>query len=345
MPDFRRWVLQASEEFSAQKPGDFIWSPAGHFLFRRCRRAWFCKHILAQGGWDIYSHEFALHAYLLKYLDTADSWTSRIVEGSLAEALLKIANEREDRTALLLEEWQISVSQHWIRARDELIREDYLSDPKKTSFLELHYAEDGFPSPLSLMNKIREHLSLFFRLVESSEIPAELATFDSLAWRIPPQLNTFTQYGLKIALRPWLYAIRKKTLQAWTFSFDMGNASSATEFPDPDDEENGLSERILALWCALRYPVYQPVVHKVHLTSDGLIRRKIAPIPVSEEFLRESSVPMLRLLNDRNGLRMSSFPTAPDPAQCLACRFRSLCENLPEEEDNLSSDDTGSESL
>ena len=84
MPDFFRWLLHGAKSGKPRPPDEFIWSPAKHFLFRKCQRAWFFRHYLAQGGWNTLSAYPSMHAYLLKYLDSADSWMSSTAEDSLS---------------------------------------------------------------------------------------------------------------------------------------------------------------------------------------------------------------------------------------------------------------------
>lgn len=328
MPDFRRWELNAARPDQPAVPEEFSWSPAKHFLFRKCRRAWYFRHYLAQGGWDVLSGDAALHAYLLKYLSTLDGWLGEVLEESAVRALLAIAAVPPDaRAEALTEELQTEVSARLLRASDELASEAYLDDPKLTSFAELHYQTGEFVSGAALMNAAKERFTLFFRLWEDSELPDELASVDPLCWRLPPEHRSFRMRGINISLRPWLYAVQHHGVQAWTFHFF--SASSGEMDLRTDEEEYGLTERVFAAWCAEKYPGFSVRVKNISCTEEGLIRHCIIPVPVSSGFVCESADAMHRLLRLPGGVTPEHFERTEYPENCQHCSFRGLCENYP----------------
>ncbi|MBQ9337306.1 MAG: hypothetical protein IJS14_08430 [Lentisphaeria bacterium] len=334
MPDFLRWLLNADKPGKPLPPGEFVWSPSKHFLFRQCRRAWFFRHYLAQGGWNELSADPAMHAYLLKYLATADSWMSSAAEDSLVRALMEIMPfSGEGRAGALTEAFQVQVSARLIRARDDLAHDEYLSDPKRTSFAELHYGTGEYRSAHEMLSVMQNRFRDFFALWEGSGLPEELAETDPLDWRLPPEHRLFPFAGTRISLRPWIYAVRRHCVTAWTLRFLF---SGQEEAPDPRDgeEEYGLPERVFALWCARKYPEFKVRVRKIFATPDGLINRTVIPIPVSEEFVVQSVHPMLKAVNQPGGMRSDLFPKLEDPADCRFCRFRGLCETEPAPSDD-----------
>lgn len=343
MPDFTRWLLNASKAGRPLPPGEFVWSPAKHFLFRKCRRAWFFRHYLAQGGWNSLSADPAAHAFLLKYLDTADSWMSSTAEDSLSGALLDTARIRdESRKDELTEAFQVRVSARLLQAREDLSREAALDDPKRTSFLELHYDTGEYHSAQELLTVIRNRFRDFFRQWESSGLSEELAAVDTLDWRLPPEYRLFHYAGRQISLRPWIYAVQRRTVRAWTIHFAYSTPDQVAGFPQ-DDEEYGLPEKVFAAWCAARYPDFEVEVNKIYLTGEDMVRRKEIPAPVSEDLVVCSSCDMLEAVNHPDGLRSEKFPRLTDRNQCVNCRFRSLCdtEGVPPEEDEGSDPEGG----
>ena len=90
MRDFDREVMNASGPLPPIQTEEFSWSLARHFLFRICRRGYFIRYYLAQGGWDAYSHTLAREAYFSKYLMPFDTWLSRTLRDSIREAFAKM---------------------------------------------------------------------------------------------------------------------------------------------------------------------------------------------------------------------------------------------------------------
>ena len=329
MPDFFRWLLHAADTGKPRPPDEFIWSPAKHFLFRRCRRAWFFRHYLAQGGWNSLSADPAMHAYLLKYLDTADSWMSSAAEDSLSGALLDIARFMgEGRAQALTEAFQIRVSGHLIHAREDFKENAYLNDPKFTSFQELYYDTGEYGSAKEMLLVIQNRFRDFFMQWEELHLSEELAAVDPLDWRLPPEYRLFTFAGQQISLRPWIYAVRGRTVSAWTVRFDFSSPEDHTAFP-ADDEEYGLPERVFAVWCQCKYPDFELEVHKIYATPKGLICHTEIPAPADEDLIVCSAGDMLAVVNQPDGLKSENFPQLKDSPACASCRFREICESEP----------------
>lgn len=329
MPDFFRWLLHAAKTGKALPPGEFIWSPAKHFLFRKCQRAWFFRHYLAQGGWDALSADPPVHAYLLKYLDSADSWMSSTAEDSLSGALLDIARlSGGGRAQSLTEAFQIRVSAHLLRARDDLKDNAYLDDPKFTSFRELYYNTGEYSSAGELLSIIQNRFRDFFLQWENQHLSEELAAVDPLDWRLPPEYRLFTCSGQQVSLRPWIFAVYRRTVSAWTLRFNFSSPADQNFFPE-DDEEYGLPERVFAAWCQRRYPDFELEIHKMNMSPDGLICRTEIPAPVSEDLILRSAGEMLEIVNRPDGLKSENFPRLDDPASCADCRFRAVCDSEP----------------
>lgn len=327
MPDFLRWLLNAAKTGKPLPPGEFIWSPGKHFLFRQCQRAWFFRHYLAQGGWNDLSSDPSMHAYLLKYLSTVDSWMSTVLEESLADALLDIMPPSDgERTARLTEAFQIRISSHLIHAREDLAREEYLNDPKRTSFLELYYDTGEYRSASELLSVVQNRFADFFRCWGDSGEPSELASMDPLSWRLPPEYRTFPYAGQQISLRPWIYAVRRRMIKAWTFQFNFSGESGAGS---GENRQSDLPSQVLAAWCARKYPEFELRVRKIQITPEGWISRTDRPEPIDEDLIVRSAYEMLETVNHPGGLTAELFPRLQTAPVCARCRFRQLCETQP----------------
>ena len=89
MRDFEREVMNAAGPLPPIRTEEFSWSLARHYLFNFCRRGYFIRYYLAQGGWDAYSHTLAREAYFSKYLIPFDTWLSRTLRDSIRETFAK----------------------------------------------------------------------------------------------------------------------------------------------------------------------------------------------------------------------------------------------------------------
>jgi len=76
---------------------DFSWSILRYDLFRTCKRAYFLRYYLAQGGWDKYAHELVREAYFEKYMTTVNEWIRQTFQNSISEVIKKVytANGRD----------------------------------------------------------------------------------------------------------------------------------------------------------------------------------------------------------------------------------------------------------
>lgn len=334
MPDFLRWELNAAKAGKPLPPGEFVWSPAMHFLFRQCPRAWFFRHYLAQGGWNELASDPAMHAYLLKYLVTVDSWMSRAAEDSLTRALQEMMPySGEGRAEGLSEAFKVHVTSQLIAVREDLETENYTADPKRTAFQELYYATGEFGSVPELLSALRSRFQDFFSVWDDSELPRELASMEPLSWRLPPEYRIFPYAGVGVSLRPWIFSVHRRRVCAWSLRFAFAGPE-LMNYPDTGSEEYGLPERVFAAWCARKYPDFEVKIRKIFFTPDGLVNRTAVPVPVSEDFVAQSAWPMLREVNRPGGLKADDFARLKDRAVCSSCRFRELCGLMPAAEGN-----------
>ncbi|OQA83870.1 MAG: PD-(D/E)XK nuclease superfamily protein [Lentisphaerae bacterium ADurb.Bin242] len=328
MPDFDRFVLEATSWKEDVSPGTFSWSAAKYRLFRFCERAYFLRHYLAQGGWDAYSCERAQQAFLEKYLSTFDEWLGSVIEDSLDRALRETMpyHVSSGRGAALTEALQVHVSRHLLRAEPELRFEEYWSDPKKLSFAELYYHTGEFASYKELLEAAREILSGFFSGLESSGLMERLLELDPLGWRLPPDFVEFPFAGTRIHMRPWLWALHRGKAVGIAFRF-VHNPAKVPErkYADPG---NGLSEKVFALRVSQRYAGWSPEVWNGVCVGDRFEWSSFRPSPVTEEFVRDSTLAMLEKITAVPSIALTDFPKTEESAACENCRFRGVCRDM-----------------
>ena len=137
------------------KASEFSWSILRYKLFNRCRRAYFIRYYLAQGGWDEYAHPLARSAYYEKYMLTLDQWMSQAFQKSVISAIRKAIiqqqekQRRKDFAIHMLRGLSKSVSM----LQSSLKNEEYLDDPKKPSVQEYVLEPKVYPDLNDLIAK------------------------------------------------------------------------------------------------------------------------------------------------------------------------------------------------
>jgi len=89
MRDFQADIIHAAIAGKPIPASEFSWSPARFRLFHFCRRAYFIRYYLAQGGWNVNSHPLARSAYLEKYLPSFPDWMGMAFEQAVSAAIRK----------------------------------------------------------------------------------------------------------------------------------------------------------------------------------------------------------------------------------------------------------------
>ncbi len=328
MPDFDRFVLEATSWREDVSPGTFSWSAAKYWLFHGCERAYFLRHYLAQGGWNSYSCELAQRAFLEKYLSTFDEWLGEMVEDSLDRALRETMPYRvaSGRGAALMEAFQVHVSRRLLLAEPELRAEEFWSDPKKLSFAELYYHTGEFASHRELLESAREVLTGFFSGLESSGLMESLLELDPLGWRLPPEHVEFPFGGTSVHMRPWLLALHRGKAVGIAFRF----VHDPAKMPERKygDSANGLSEKVFARRISERYSGWHSEVWNGVCVGDRFAWSSFRPAPLAEEFVRDSVGEMLGKIIGSSTVSLSDFPKTEEPSVCENCRLRGVCRDM-----------------
>lgn len=325
MPDFDRFVLEATSWREGVSPGTFSWSAGKFRLFRACERAYFLRHYLAQGGWNAYSRECSQRAFLEKYLSTFDEWLGEVAEDSLDRALRETMPYRvsSGRSAALMEAFQVHVSRRLLLAEPELRAEEFWTDPKKLSFSELYYHTGEFASHRDLLESAREIFTGFFAGLESSGFMERLMELDPLGWRLPRECVEFPFAGTSVHMRPWLLALHRGRAVGIAFRF----VHDPEKMPDRNygDPGNGLSEKVFARRIAERYAGWSPEVWNGVCVGDRFEWSSFRPSPVTEDFVRDSVREMLEKVLGNASISLSDFPKTETPSFCETCRLRGVC--------------------
>lgn len=323
---FEKDVLAASKWHGESAPREFSWSLSRHMLFNSCKRAYFIRYHLAQGGWNTFSGDIPKSAYTEKYLKNITSWASDVFISSLESALssLQYVNSPpEERHAALERELKIGISRRLFADEASLRHEEWRHDAKKLNLSELYYkripASAGESAPVSAA---RKKLSGALALFIGSDIFSELASIDPLCWKRHQDVPCFTHGSMKVYLHTGLVALSDGRLLSFDFAFVSDDRIPA--------EPDLLPASLFAIYASKRWSGVPPVSKKILFTSDSMSVQShystALPEPDSTlSFISRSAESMLAL---HSNLSAASYPATDNRSQCAACQFAGTCARL-----------------
>ena len=338
--DFERFLLQASDPPFEKADrnlylGEFSWSVSKHRLFHFCRRAFYFRHILAQGGWNDYSDEWHRQAYIEKYLLYFEDFLQKTVLFALCNSLpfLRETEQEEVRKELLLERMKYFASLFLFRSHQFLREKGMWSDPRYLSFAELYYRDGRFSSCEDLMEEAKDVLRKFFQYFPESEFFRAFALASAPSIRYPDDFPVFKQENITILQSPFTGILAGGALCKYTFSFRQKSAEST----NCGKEAIISGENIFALYVKNKYPFYKAKVHTFYMPVKELFSAgKDESIPPFQEEICEGSPPdPVHILQSAQSIReyllSSGLSAVPEREECNTtkcpfCRFRGICE-------------------
>lgn len=325
MRDFEREVINASEALPPIRTEEFSWSLARHFLFRTCRRAYFIRYYLAQGGWDAYSHTLAREAYFSKYLTPFDTWLSHTLRDSIREAFAKMnagtpGHKRRGFGFYLLRQIGKATADLQISLKNR----EYLFDAKRPAILEYHLGIGDFADVDKLTAMAVSILGDAYAMLSRSDIIADVSGLSFVDLRTDDVFISFESKGFPVWLVPGLIYFREGVASAINAEVRLTGGENSTDFFARIGRQNSL----FALYCRERHPGYP-----VNITTFTFSPEHSSVVynlfePDVESMIDESSAEMLALI-DKDGLaHPEDFPPCEDRAACVRCRYQSACRLL-----------------
>lgn len=338
--DFDRFLLQASGspfEKEGENPylGEFSWSAGKHNLFHFCRRAFYFRHILAQGGWNEYADELHKQAYMEKYLLYFEDFLQKTVLFALCNSLpfLRETELEEERKDLLLERMKYFASLFLFRSLQFLREKGMWSDPRYLSFAELYYRDRRFSSCEDLMEEAKEVLRKFFQYFPESEIFREFSLVSAPSLRYPENFPAFRSGNITIFQSPFTGILAGGSLCKYSISF----RSERERISDTEKKEGVSEESIFALYVKTKYPFYKAKYHSFTMSAKELFSpgKEESVSPFQEE-IREAAAADTAIIGEsaaaiREYLLSADLSTLPvreecKKVKCPFCRFKGICE-------------------
>ena len=327
--DFERFLLQASGSSEEKEKeysylGEFSWSGSKHFLFQYCRRAFYFRYILAQGGWDAYAEKLHRQAYVEKYLLYFEDFLQNTVQYALCDALpgLREMTDEKERRELLLEKMKYSASFFLFRSLQFLREKGMWSDPRFLSFAELYYRDGRFSSGEELIEEAKDVLRKFFQIFPTLDMYEKLALAPAVSLRLPANFPAFScGNSITVLQRPFLALLSGGCLCKYSFSFRQKK-----------EAENFSEERIFGLYVQNKYPFYKGRCHTFFMpvaannNTPVFLEETLEPEAADPEKINESAELIREYLLSSPLLK--NFPMREEckVSGCPSCRFRGVCE-------------------
>ncbi len=325
MRDFEREVMNAAGPLPPIRTEEFSWSLARHYLFRFCRRGYFIRYYLAQGGWDAYSHTLAREAYFSKYLMPFDTWLSRTLRDAIRDSFAKMSagdprHKRRGFGFYLLRQIGKATADLQISLKNR----EYLYDAKRPAILEHHLGLGDFADVDKLTEKAVAILGDAYAALSRSDIIADVSDLSFVDLRTDDKFIAIDYKGFPVWIVPGLIYFREGAVSAINAEVRLTGDENSDDFFRRIGQLNSL----FALFCKTRYPGYPVNITTFTFSKDlsSVVYNLFEPD--IEKLIDASSAEMLALI-DRDGLaHPEDFPPCENRAYCRTCRYQSACRLL-----------------
>ena len=318
------------------KASEFSWSILRYKLFNRCRRAYFIRYYLAQGGWDEYAHPLARSAYYEKYMLTLDQWMSQAFQKSVISAIRKAIiqqqekQRRKDFAIHMLRGLSKSVSM----LQSSLKNEEYLDDPKKPSVQEYVLEPKVYPDLNDLIAKAVKTLSNAYGALLKADFLQDLLNLDFMDFRLDDQFLYFCRKNFPVWFQPGIIYLQQDMISMLNFNAVSPGVSLLTHsYP-----EWALKSSLFDLYCREKWEHYRISTMAFNF-SDSAVSIGSTPAPVLnlEEIIDNSSREMLELVATDGTVSLECFPQTTNTDHCKNCQFRYTCKGICDEMNTSSS--------
>jgi hypothetical protein len=313
MRDFARDLEKAAAPWDGAVPaGERSWSLARAKLFESCQRAYFCRHYLAQGGWDQYANALQRQCFVEKQLVTCKAWSERVLNDSLSEsvdATLKLPDSR--RVVELARQFQYEVASRIAEGAVQLRNRAWENDPKMLHLFEFHYGLER----LELFENCAKELRKAAKDFVQTDVFLSLAAVERNAWRRLGSFESFRLNGLEIWTSPKL---------AWVAFSQAHFLELRLELPS-SLEDAARHASLLDLLAFHRFKTPSNSSLTALATPSGAGMDLTPDARSARELVAFSAAKMAAKIRADAKAHIEDFPKSPEKAKCALCRFQNTC--------------------
>ena len=320
-PDFEKDILSAAEFNGIRRASRFSWSYAREMLFRRCKKAYFIRYYLAQGGWDMYASPIVRSAYIEKYRMPFHIWLARTFHLAMRSAFRQAAVQPLDKrektfTAACLRYLGRAVSD----LQFSLENREYADDPKKPAILEFLRAPDQSAALLELKQQAVDSFSSAYGALIKSEIFKSILALNFTALRLDDPFLSFQFEQWPVWFAPGI---------VW---YDKGEFHSLlAQVPAPQGNDAS-GEKVTAALFDLHVQSkwnFRKTTSTVFVFDEkGSSMTTIKPATGIRSLIRKGSEEMLSLIREDANVDCRDFPCTTQTEYCTHCQFKTTCKSL-----------------
>ncbi|MBR2425947.1 MAG: hypothetical protein IKB16_04310 [Lentisphaeria bacterium] len=320
-PDFERDILSAAEFDGIRHASRFSWSYARETLFRRCKRAYFIRYYLAQGGWDMYANPLIRSAYIEKYRIPFHIWLAKTFHLAMQSAFRQAAVQPIDKrkkvfTAACLRYLGRAVTD----LQFSLENREYVDDPKKPAILEFLRAPDQSAALLDMKQRAVDSFSSAYGTFIKSEIFASILSLNFTALRLDDPFLSFQFEQWPVWFAPGI---------VW---YDKGQFHSLLAQAWDPEGEDGIGSRVTAalldLYVQSKWNFRKTTSSVFVFHETGGFFSPLEPEAAIRSLIRESSTEMLALIGEDGNVNCRDFPCTSSESYCENCQFKGTCKAL-----------------
>ena len=320
-PDFEKDILSAAEFDGIRRASRFSWSYSREMLFRQCKKAYFIRYYLAQGGWDMYANSIVRSAYVEKYRMPFHIWLAKTFHLAMQSAFRQAAVQPfEKRKKILTAACLRYLGRAVSDLQFSLENREYVDDPKKPAILEFLRAPDQTAALLDLKQRAVDSFSSAYGTFIKSEVFASILSLNFTALRLDDPFLSFQFEQWPVWFAPGI---------VW---YDKGQFHSLlAQVSDPDgDDGHGsrVTAALLDLYVQSKWNFRKTTSSVFVFHENGGFFSPVEPALSIRSLIRKSSKEMLALIREDANVNCRDFPCTDQKKYCEHCQFKGTCRAL-----------------
>lgn len=324
MRDFQREVLKAAHTKPIQAD-DFSWSPLRHYVFNVCKRAYFIRYYMAQGGWDVYTPTIAREAYFCKYVLTYDAWLSQTLRDSIRQALARMAagdprRKRRDFGFYLLRQF----SHATFDLQQSLTNREYRFDANRPVFFEHLHGYEGFSCIDTLIQRVVDFFTNAYSVLSKSPLMQDVSALNFVDLRTDEKFCKAVLNGIPVWIVPGLVFFKEGCLCAINCEARFTDRISMDDF----NRRISWTNSIFTMYGKQHYPSYPVTCTTFTFSPDlnGIVCNQLEEN--MESIISASCDEMRALVRPGELVFEEDFPKCGNPDTCKICRYASACRMM-----------------
>lgn len=323
MRDFQADVLSGALAGKPIPASEFSWSAARNRLFSECRRAYFIRYYLAQGGWNVHAHRLTRTAYLEKHIPPFAVWLAQTLENSAASALTGLRFIGQNRKRDFAGSLPRALGREVSALASSLQRKAYLDDPKLPGVREHFLWREGFRTADEVVARAVPVLTRACEFLTQSDFAVSPDGTESPLRDTACPFLEIPRHTFSIWLKGGILRNCGRTVSLLRFRYRADDADAG--------DGDGVDSALFSAFAKSRNPFCESCLTTlVFSRSSAEFVPAPPPLPskILWDFIDGSAAGMLAAISPDGTVRAEDFPETADWEQCASCAFAGSCAML-----------------